>query len=229
MRALQIQVDASNRKASTAETILKNITEERDSAVSQLGVAYFTIEQLKIENEGLKEENNALEARFGQLANEREDETHKWTVKEGALRRKLERRTEAVKTMMEESGAQNTRPQDIGVPETRLHDQAGPSSQQRNHGEGYIHKNVGTMFDLRPRDEITKERSRSNAQHVQIDDSQDSEDSEYEPSKAHGKGKFPVNAASSRRPAPNQREDPSQDLTYLSFLDVSIYDVHFYL
>ena len=47
-------MDASNRKFNTAETILRNITQERDSAVSQLSLAYITIEQLKAENEDLR-------------------------------------------------------------------------------------------------------------------------------------------------------------------------------
>ena len=68
-------MDATTRKAATAETILKNITQERDSAVSQLGVAYFTIEQLKGDNEALREENNDLKTRIGQLTVNHESET----------------------------------------------------------------------------------------------------------------------------------------------------------
>ena len=68
-------MDATTRKATTAETILKTITQERDSAVSQLGVAYFTIEQLKDDNEVLREENNDLKAQIGQLSVNHESET----------------------------------------------------------------------------------------------------------------------------------------------------------
>lgn len=53
MRNLQTQLDATSRKSKTAETLLQNMTEERDSAVSQLSVAYVTIEELKAENESL--------------------------------------------------------------------------------------------------------------------------------------------------------------------------------
>lgn len=58
MRALQKQLDAAGRRSTTAETILQNITQERDSAVSQLSIAYVTIEQLKAENEDLKSRIN---------------------------------------------------------------------------------------------------------------------------------------------------------------------------
>ena len=67
-------MDATTRKAATAETILKNITQERDSAVSQLGVAYFTLEQLKGDNEALREENDDLKTRIGQSTVNHESE-----------------------------------------------------------------------------------------------------------------------------------------------------------
>ena len=74
VRALEAQVDATTRKAATAETILKNITQERDSAVSQLGVAYFTLEQLKGDIEALREENEDLKTRIGQSTVNHESE-----------------------------------------------------------------------------------------------------------------------------------------------------------
>ena len=77
MHALEAQVDHSNRKATTAEAILRNITQERDSAVSQLGVAYFTIEQLKNDKISLRGENEDLKAQLGQLTTRRESDTEK--------------------------------------------------------------------------------------------------------------------------------------------------------
>ena len=68
-------MDAITRKAATAETILKNITQERDSAVSQLGVAYFTLEQVKGDNEALREENHDLKTRIGQSTVNHESDT----------------------------------------------------------------------------------------------------------------------------------------------------------
>lgn len=46
-----------------SDTTLRNVTKERDSAISQLGVAYFTIEQLKSENVRLATENQELKAK----------------------------------------------------------------------------------------------------------------------------------------------------------------------
>ena len=54
VRDLQASLDAAVRRSNTTETILRNITQERDSAVSQLSVAYVTIEQLKAEVEDLQ-------------------------------------------------------------------------------------------------------------------------------------------------------------------------------
>ncbi|KAL8821733.1 MAG: hypothetical protein Q9191_007252 [Dirinaria sp. TL-2023a] len=64
VRALQSHVESSDRKAATSETALRNVTHERDSAVSQLGVAYLTIEQLKVDNAELARENSALRAKL---------------------------------------------------------------------------------------------------------------------------------------------------------------------
>lgn len=203
VRAFQSQLDSSNRRTSTAETILKNITQERDSAISQLGVAYFTIEQLKVENEGLKGENDELKTRLAQLSNDHENETQRWTAKEGALRRKLDRKKEAVQSMIGETGVQPSKLQDKNFPKARHTDGAGRNV------ESSTHKDANTMFDV---DELSKGGQRT----VQIDDFQDSEDSVYEAPNGKGKGK----ARSSRSAENTHDHDTSQNLTYLSFIEV---------
>ena len=210
VRTLQIQLDNSNRKTSTAETILRNITQERDSAVSQLGVAYITIEQLKLENEGLKGENTELKALLSQLSDDHENKTQKWTAREEALRRKLDRRTEAAQSMMEGSGVQPSVLQDKNV--SRGRDTEGV---ERN-VESAAHKHANTMFDLLPSRKNGEESSKGGRRTVQIDDSQDSDDSLYEVPKGKGKDK-----AQPLRSAKNaQGDNNSQNLTYLSFLEV---------
>lgn len=64
--ALQNNADASKRKIASHENNLRNMTRERDAAVSQLGVAYLSSQELKAENHSLKEENEKLKR---QLAN----------------------------------------------------------------------------------------------------------------------------------------------------------------
>lgn len=210
VRTLQLQLDNSNRKTSTTETILKNITQERDSAVSQLGVAYFTIEQLKLENEGLKGENAELKTRLSQLSGDHENKAQKWTAREEALRRKLDRRTEAAQSMIEESGVQPSELHDRNVSRGRHNE-----GTERN-VESAAHKHANTMFDLLPSRKNGEESSKGGRRTVQIDDSQDSEDSMYEVPKGKGKDK-----AQPPRSAKNaQGGDASQNLTYLSFLEV---------
>ena len=94
IRSLQMQLDAANRKASTTETILKSITQERDSAVSQLSVAFVTVEQLKLDNASVMQENRELKARISQMADEHSVETKQWVAKESALQQDLERHDE---------------------------------------------------------------------------------------------------------------------------------------
>lgn len=61
------QVEKLQRDAATAETTIKNIASERDTAISQLGVAYFTLEGLKTTNEVLSQENKDLKALVARL------------------------------------------------------------------------------------------------------------------------------------------------------------------
>ncbi|RDW81321.1 uncharacterized protein DSM5745_04878 [Aspergillus mulundensis] len=65
--ALQNKVDLLERKSDVQEAALKKLNKERDMAVSQLGVAYLESQDLKSENEALREEITELKARFAQV------------------------------------------------------------------------------------------------------------------------------------------------------------------
>lgn len=73
MRALQDQAELTNRTLAVSATKIKNLTNERDAAVSQLSIAYLTTEHLKSENENLAEENRYLKAQIVQLTAQRKD------------------------------------------------------------------------------------------------------------------------------------------------------------
>jgi regulator of replication initiation timing len=60
VRTLQDQLTTHERRSAMDEITIKNLSRERDAAVSQLGVAYLTTEQLKAENQSLHEENETL-------------------------------------------------------------------------------------------------------------------------------------------------------------------------
>jgi hypothetical protein len=66
--ALQNRLDIADRKIQVHETALKNLARERDSAVSQLGVAYLNAQDSKRENESLRRENAELRAQLSKLA-----------------------------------------------------------------------------------------------------------------------------------------------------------------
>ena len=100
---LQSQLDATDRRASTLETVVNNMTKERDSAVSQLGVAYFTIEQLKRENNDLATDNQELRIQINHLHTDHENETLEWTTKENDLRRKIQQAKYSVRNLEEMS------------------------------------------------------------------------------------------------------------------------------
>ena len=73
LRALQDQAELTNRTLAVSATKIKNLTNERDAAVSQLSIAYLTTEHLKSENENLVEENRSLRAQIVQLTAQRQD------------------------------------------------------------------------------------------------------------------------------------------------------------
>ena len=175
-----------------------------------MGVAYFTIEQLKVENEGLKGENNELKTRLSQSSNDHEKEPQQWTAKEEALRQKLERKKGTIRSTMEEGEVHSPELQDKNVSKAR-HTQGN-----ERHVGSSTQKDANTMFDLRSRRKDTEEVSKGGQRTVQIDDSQDSEDSVYEAPKAKGKGKD----RSPRSVKDAQGDETSQNLTYLSFLEV---------
>jgi len=209
-------VDASKRKYSTAETILKNITQERDSAVSQLVVAYGTVEQLKHENESLKEENIELKARIVHMSNDCEDGTQERTAKERSHRRKLDTRAEVVKTMKEEPKAQKFGAQQASGPTKERSQEFMETPGQ--YTKALANKDANTMFDLSSSQYTKSVPAKASRHHVQIDDEQETEDSVNEAPVRRAKGKGPTK--SSRRSHGVQDDEASPDLTYLSFIDV---------
>ncbi|KAL1850850.1 hypothetical protein Plec18170_006687 [Paecilomyces lecythidis] len=65
--ALQNSLEIANRKVEVHESALKSLKREHDMAVSQLGVAYLNSQDLKTENESLREENAELKAQLTKL------------------------------------------------------------------------------------------------------------------------------------------------------------------
>lgn len=66
--ALQNRLDIIDRKAQISETTLNKLTRERDMAVSQLGVAYLETQDYKNENESFKRENAELKSQLSRFA-----------------------------------------------------------------------------------------------------------------------------------------------------------------
>jgi hypothetical protein len=75
--ALQNQLDIADRKIQVQEAAVKRLNQERESAISQLGVAYLETRELKAENEDLRRENAELKSQLSQTSGKksREQET----------------------------------------------------------------------------------------------------------------------------------------------------------
>ena len=80
VKSLQGQLGRSERKTSVAEISLQRVTRERDELITQIGVAYYNNEELKVENDavkaqvnGLGAENDELRAEIDELRQENQD------------------------------------------------------------------------------------------------------------------------------------------------------------
>ena len=201
MRTLQTQLDTSNRKAKTAETILRTITQERDSAVSQLSVAYVTIKQLRAENEDIREENKVLRGHTHTLTENLENTTRK--------SRKLTSTSDNQRIATKALNVQNSPSK-----ATRF---AKHSSRHSGAQEANATGNAD-MFDLTPRPQLATDISRKAIQQDHDEGSEESEASVYEVPRNKGKGKLAAMPTSSLHDRAAD-EDSSRNLTYLSFLD----------
>jgi hypothetical protein len=87
--SLQALLDASRQKASNQELRLKTTTAERDHAVKQLTQAQLLIQELKDENNDLKEENESLHLHLKEFVAEADEDTHSWKIGEQALKQEV--------------------------------------------------------------------------------------------------------------------------------------------
>ena len=72
VQTLRTKLDRTERKISVVEIEKKRLSAERDNMASQLGVAFQTCEELKIEKEALRSENDALRQEVDSLRAENE-------------------------------------------------------------------------------------------------------------------------------------------------------------
>ena len=217
VRSLQAQLDASNRKAATAETILQSITHERDSAVSQLSLAFVTTEHLKVENEAIKEENSQLKDHITRLNNQHSNETQQWTAKETALREELERRIDPAKALNKEKNAIASSSQRNHIPSTGIQSQPqisikAPRKTQKPYDDD-------SLFDLTPRQpSAMKESALDGIPAPRPQDRVDVKNTGDEALK-HISEDSSVIEQGAKMNDKDQTGNESQDMTYLSFLD----------
>lgn len=74
MKDLHEQIDQTNRQSSVDKVTIRNLTQERDSILTQLGVAYLTVEQLKVDKENHVREIEHLKHTVARLPGEQDGE-----------------------------------------------------------------------------------------------------------------------------------------------------------
>lgn len=72
--ALQNQLDIADRKSQVQEAAVKRLNQDRESAISQLGVAYLETRELKVENEALRQENMDLKSQLSRFSGRKDRE-----------------------------------------------------------------------------------------------------------------------------------------------------------
>ena len=171
-----------------------------------------------MENESLKEENIQLKGRINQLRNAHDNETQQWATLENALQRKIERRTEAVKTLREQTGRSVSGSQENKASTAQVQDQTHTSRTSRN--QHPAPKDNDGLFDLTPKHhEMTGKSTQSRVSRIIPEDDGDSDDTvEQRPTKV----RLAEKQASFNRLEDGETGDASKDLTYLSFFDVRI-------
>lgn len=72
--ALQNQLDIADRKSQVQEAAVKRLNHDKESAISQLGVAYLEARELKAENEALRSENAELKSQLSRFSGKKVQE-----------------------------------------------------------------------------------------------------------------------------------------------------------
>ncbi|KAJ6161452.1 hypothetical protein N7470_004848 [Penicillium chermesinum] len=72
--ALQNRLDIADRKSQVQEAAVKRLNQDKESAISQLGVAYLETRELKAENEALRAENAELRSQISRYAGRKSHE-----------------------------------------------------------------------------------------------------------------------------------------------------------
>ena len=207
IRTLQTQIDASNRRALTAETIVHNITEERDSAVSQLGVAYVTIEQLKSENESFKSENQDLKDRIQRLTSDHESHTKQWTAKATAMKEKLAKRSEAITALQKQPGKATLRSEGRSMKKARAQTHQSDATEASGYDE---------LFDLTPMpQDVRKDASREQVA-IKLPRRREQSADQIDTNTIRASGNT---GRTDPGPVVGDTSEASRDFTYLSFID----------
>ncbi|OAX80977.1 hypothetical protein ACJ72_04684 [Emergomyces africanus] len=138
--ALQHRLDASTRKISTHESTIKQLTQERDSARTQLGVAYLNLQELKIENDMLAQENDELKIQLESLTQypETTDGRRRMQTRDSRVKdrepttRDVTRETKTYRTRVENPDANDSTQQSVvDVPLKNSHRMLQDRSQPR--------------------------------------------------------------------------------------------------
>ena len=215
IRALQKELDASNHRFSTAEAIINNVTHERDSAVSQLGVAYVTIEQLKAENAALRAENAEVDERLRAIDSKQEPVGRDQQIQADILQRGSNGPKEAWKSVqhVQETVASSRRQTD--------RPKHGHTQEAAGHGiqpqaKKFTISDDDELFDLsaKPTRTLPKAAEESvNAHQISQNSRADRLPGSYKKTRSNqqASASFPPNAA--------VNGESSKNLTYLSFID----------
>ena len=196
-----------------SDITLRNLTQERDNAVAQLGVAFLTTEQLKTENERLVQENIDLKNQLLELNAVNNSHIYDATRTEEGLHTKSRRR-EKVGQDLHDLSRINEEAREV---QRRAESKAIPSRQVNGEDKTNLDGEI-SAGQAEPKDMKKNKKTRMVVE--EYSESEASDDSLPGP-------KFKSNnAGPESRPEISRLEptaDGTGDLTFLSFLEVCLY------
>ena len=198
-----------------SDITLRNLTQERDNAVAQLGVAFLTTEQLKTENERLVQENIDLKNQLSELHAGIDSHVYDATRTEEGLHTKDRRKNKVGQDLYDMSRANKEAREEQGGVHSKTIPSRQASGDEKTNQEGGI-----SAGQAEPKGVKKNKKTK-----MVVEEYSESETSDNSLTKSNFEAHQAGLESRPLRPEINRSEPAAEatgDLTFLSFLEVCL-------